>query len=72
MAPSSFGSSLSEPPQLLTPTKPNNENKIANQISWAEGLRETIAWYRDPVNVGRWGNIEGALVAHPSHSHHPV
>ena len=37
------------------------------EVSWDEGLRKTIAWYRDLEKTSRWGNIEGALVAHPSH-----
>lgn len=37
------------------------------EVSWDQGLRHTIEWYRNPGNMSRWGNIEGALVAHPSH-----
>jgi UDP-glucose 4,6-dehydratase len=33
------------------------------QVSWEDGLRATVEWYRN--NSGRYGNIEGALVAHP-------
>jgi UDP-glucose 4,6-dehydratase len=33
------------------------------QVRWEDGLRETIAWYRD--NSGNWGDISSSLVAHP-------
>lgn len=33
------------------------------EVSWEEGLRRTVEWYRD--NSGNWGDIESALVAHP-------
>uniref|UniRef100_A0A7S1TSS4 NAD(P)-binding domain-containing protein n=1 Tax=Phaeomonas parva TaxID=124430 RepID=A0A7S1TSS4_9STRA len=34
-------------------------------ISWEEGIRETVNWYRNVANDGRYGNIDSALVAHP-------
>ena len=33
------------------------------QMSWEEGLRKTVEWYRDYTS--RYGNIDQALVAHP-------
>lgn len=33
------------------------------EVSWDEGLRRTIDWYR--VNSGNWGDLSSALVAHP-------
>jgi len=33
------------------------------EMTWEEGLRTTVEWYRD--NSGNWGDIESALVAHP-------
>jgi len=35
----------------------------AEQMSWEEGLKTTIEWYKTYTN--RYGNIENALVAHP-------
>ena len=37
------------------------------QVSWEEGLKETIAWYSENDDKsGYWGNLSGALVAHPT------
>ena len=37
------------------------------QISWKEGLKETINWYScNDQNSGYWGNLSGALIAHPT------
>jgi UDP-glucose 4,6-dehydratase len=33
------------------------------QMSWEEGIAATVEWYRK--NSSRYGNIDGALVAHP-------
>jgi len=33
------------------------------EVTWEEGLRRTVEWYR--VNSGNWGDLSGALVAHP-------
>lgn len=33
------------------------------QVSFEEGLRQTVEWYKN--NSSRFGDIEGALVAHP-------
>jgi UDP-glucose 4,6-dehydratase len=33
------------------------------EMSWEEGLKKTVDWYRTYTN--RYGNIENALVAHP-------
>jgi UDP-glucose 4,6-dehydratase len=33
------------------------------EMSWEEGLKTTVDWYKDFTN--RYGNIEKALVAHP-------
>ena len=33
------------------------------QMSWEEGLKTTVEWYKNYTN--RYGNIENALVAHP-------
>jgi UDP-glucose 4,6-dehydratase len=32
-------------------------------VSFADGLKKTIDWYR--ANPGHWGDVSGALVAHP-------
>jgi len=35
-------------------------------VSWREGLRKTIDWYRDKENRDKWvASAESALVAHP-------
>ncbi len=35
-------------------------------ISWEDGLKETIKWYTKNDDArGYWGNLSGALVAHP-------
>ena len=37
------------------------------QMSWEDGLRETIEWYtKNDDKSGYWGNLSGALVAHPT------
>jgi dTDP-D-glucose 4,6-dehydratase len=37
------------------------------QVSWKEGLKETIDWYsRNDQNSGYWGNLSSALIAHPT------
>jgi len=37
------------------------------KVSWEEGLKETIAWYtKHDEKSGYWGNLSGALVAHPT------
>lgn len=33
------------------------------EMSWEEGLAKTVAWYKD--HTTRYGDIAGALVAHP-------
>ena len=47
----------------------NSDKLIAlgwrEQMSWEEGIRETVEWYRTVANDGRYGNIDSALVAHP-------
>ena len=36
-------------------------------VSWEEGLKGTIEWYtKNDEQSGYWGNISGALVAHPT------
>ena len=37
------------------------------KVSWEEGLKETIEWYtKNDDASGYWGNLSGALVAHPT------
>ena len=37
------------------------------KVSWEEGLKETIEWYtKNDEKSGYWGNLSGALVAHPT------
>ena len=37
------------------------------KVSWEEGLKETIDWYTNNGQAsGYWGNLSGALVAHPT------
>ena len=37
------------------------------KVSWEEGLKETIEWYtKNDDQSGYWGNLSGALVAHPT------
>ena len=37
------------------------------QVSWEDGLKETIEWYtKNDDQSGYWGNLSGALVAHPT------
>lgn len=37
------------------------------KVSWEEGLKETIEWYsKNDDKSGYWGNLSGALVAHPT------
>ena len=37
------------------------------RVSWEEGLKETIEWYtKNDDRSGYWGNLSGALVAHPT------
>ena len=38
------------------------------QVSWEEGLRMTVDWYMK--HNGRYGNIDSALVPHPSSCPH--
>jgi len=33
------------------------------EVSWEDGLRQTVEWYKQYTS--RYGDIEGALVAHP-------
>lgn len=37
------------------------------RVPWTDGLRRTVAWYRDERNFERWdaGEVEQRLVAHP-------
>jgi UDP-glucose 4,6-dehydratase len=36
-------------------------------VSWEDGLKETIEWYtKNDDQSGYWGNLSGALVAHPT------
>lgn len=36
------------------------------QVSWEDGLKETVDWYaKNGEDSGYWGDISGALVAHP-------
>ena len=38
-----------------------------HKVSWEEGLMETIDWYtKNGQASGYWGNLSGALVAHPT------
>lgn len=37
------------------------------EVTWEEGLSRTVEWFK--VNSGNWGDIEGALVAHPRRGH---
>jgi UDP-glucose 4,6-dehydratase len=34
------------------------------QVAWEDGLRMTVDWYKQ--HTKRYGNIENALVPHPS------
>lgn len=37
------------------------------KVSWEDGLKETIEWYtKNDDKSGYWGNLSGALVAHPT------
>ena len=37
------------------------------KVSWEDGLKETIEWYTKNDDMsGYWGNLSGALVAHPT------
>lgn len=36
------------------------------QVSWADGLRRTVAWYSDPANLERWPLYAEGLVPHPT------
>ena len=36
------------------------------KVSWAEGLKDCIQWYSKSDEEGYWGNLSGALVAHPT------
>lgn len=36
------------------------------QVSWAEGLRRTAAWYSDADNLERWPKFRDGLVPHPT------
>ena len=39
----------------------------SQKVSWEEGLKETIGWYtKNGQGSGYWGNLSGALVAHPT------
>jgi UDP-glucose 4,6-dehydratase len=39
----------------------------SQKVSWEEGLKETIEWYtKNGQGSGYWGNLSGALVAHPT------
>jgi UDP-glucose 4,6-dehydratase len=41
---------------------------VGEQVTWEEGLAKTVEWYKE---FGwRYGDIEGALVAHPRAGSH--
>jgi dTDP-glucose 4,6-dehydratase len=35
-------------------------------MSWEDGLRATVEWYKSADNLARWPNYKNGLVAHPS------
>jgi len=36
------------------------------EISWEDGLKQTVEWYMNQENLNRWPNYTHGLVAHPS------
>lgn len=35
------------------------------QVTWKDGLQETINWYKRKETSNHWGDISAALLAHP-------
>lgn len=36
------------------------------EVSWEDGLKQTVEWYQQESNLARWPHYKAGLVAHPS------